>query len=371
MTKVCHLTSVHPRFDGRIFRKECKSLSAEGYDVSLIVADGKGDDIVEGIKIFDVGTFDNRVKRILRSSQLIKKKALQLDCDIYHFHDPELIFTGLALKKSGKKVIFDMHENVPGTIEEKSYLHPLLRIVFSFLYKKIEIYSVKRFDGIVSTRESINERLHLFNKNIVLITNYPIVDKNISRNYDVDSTICFAGGVSSNWQHKEVIKAIENISDVSYNLAGPADESYLEELKKHEGWRKVNFKGKISFEEVKSIYRNSTIGIAVYVYSKNMDGKRGNLANTKLFEYMNWELPIICTDFSLWKEIIEDEIRCGICVNPYDINEITKAINYLIENPKEAILMGKRGREAVLNKYNWDELSKKLISFYKDIEKIN
>lgn len=369
MTKVCHLTSVHPRYDGRIFRKECKSLSKEGYEVSLIVADGKGDENVGDIMIYDVGSFNNRFKRILKTTSLIKKKALELDFDIYHFHDPELIFTGLALKKNGKKVIFDLHENVPGTIEEKSYLHPLFRTLISFLYKKIEIYSVKRFDGIVSTRESINERLSLYNDNIVLITNYPIFDENIFRNYNVDPAICFAGGINGNWQHKEIIKAIENVDNITYNLAGPVDESYLKDLKKLEGWNKVNYKGKISYDEVKFIYSNSTIGVAVHVYSKNMDGKRGNLANTKLFEYMNWELPIICTDFSLWKEIIEKDIKCGICVNPYDINGITNAINYLIDNPDEALQMGKRGREAVKNKYNWDVLTKKLVSFYKEIEK--
>ena len=53
--KVCHISSVHPRNDIRIFLKECISLRDAGYDVSYIVADDLGDDEIQSIKIFDVG----------------------------------------------------------------------------------------------------------------------------------------------------------------------------------------------------------------------------------------------------------------------------------------------------------------------------
>lgn len=367
MIKICHMTSVHPRYDGRIFRKECVSLFKAGYNVNLIVADGKGNEVTEGINIIDVGTETGRFNRILKNGRKIQNQAIELNCDVYHFHDPELIFAGLALKKKGKKVIFDMHENVPGDIEEKAYLPVLLRKVLSFLYKKLEIYTVKKIDGIVSTRESINERLKKYNPNIVLITNYPIVDKEIQKETNNTPTICFAGAVVPNWQHKEVIKAIEPIKSIKYHLAGTADKDYLKELLALQGWEKVNYEGKIPFSKVKSIYQKATIGVAVYIYCKNMDGNYGNLANTKLFEYMNWGLPIICTDFTLWKEIVENEVKCGICVNPYDVNAMTNAINYLIQNPDKAQEMGEKGRNAVLTKYNWEVLEKRLVDFYEKV----
>lgn len=364
MKKICHLTSVHQRFDGRIFRKECMSLQNAGYEVSLIVADGKGDQVVDNISIYDVGTQAGRIKRIFRTTQEIRKRAVEVDCSVYHLHDPELIFAGLELKRLGKKVILDLHENVPVDIEEKPYIHPMLRNILSLFYRKLEMYAVQRFDGIVSTRESINERLKAYNSNIVLITNFPVVDKCIEKEKDVTPTISFAGAVVPQWRHKEIINAIEGIDNIKYQLAGPADGAYLNELKGLKGWGKVNYVGKIPFAQVGAMYKRQTIGVAIYVYCKNMDGMTGNLANTKLFEYMNWEIPIICTDFSLWKKIVVDEIGCGICVNPYDVNAISKAITYLLENPDIAIKMGKNGRKAVLSTYNWDTQAQKLLMFY-------
>jgi len=364
MIKVCHLTSVHSRFDGRIFQKECLSLSNAGYDVSLVVADGRGDGIVDNVHIFDVGIEENRYKRFFNTIKKVKQKAISLDCDIYHFHDPELIFTGLRLKKLGKKVIFDMHENVPADISEKEYIPVFLRKVISIVYEKLENYSVKRFDGIVSTRQSINDRLIRYNSNIRLVTNFPEIETQIEKKNSEITTLCFAGAIVPNWQHKEIIQAIENIDNVRYLLAGPADDIYLEELKSLKGWSKVNYLGVIPFNEVINMYKKATIGVAIYVYCKNMDGVTGNLANTKLFEFMNWEIPIVCTDYSLWNEIIVEQEKCGVCVNPYDINAISDAIKFISNNPITGRQMGQNGRKAVLKTYNWKTQELILLDLY-------
>jgi len=53
--KVTHLTSVHRRYDPRIFIRICSSLAANGYSVWLVVADGLGDEVKNGVSIVDVG----------------------------------------------------------------------------------------------------------------------------------------------------------------------------------------------------------------------------------------------------------------------------------------------------------------------------
>ena len=299
-------------------------------------------------------------------TKLVKKKAIELDCEVYHFHDPELMFTGLALYRKGKKVIVDMHEDHPSYIAEADYI-PARKVV-AFFYEKLENYAAKRFAGIVTTRQVINDRLAKYNSNIQMITNFPRLETNYKGHKESDTNvIVFAGAVVSNWRHKLIIEAIEDIDNVKYWLAGPVTDSYLKSLKGLKGWSKVEFLGEVPYSKVCEMYENATMGVAVYHYCNNMGGKEGNLANTKMFEFMNFGLPFVCTDFRLWKQIVEQEEKCGICVNPYSKEEITKAIKYLIDHPEERKQMGENARKAAEKSYNWECQEKLLVGFYNKI----
>ena len=105
MINVIHLSSVHGRYDIRIFHKLCKSLASNGYNVTFCISDGKGDEDIDAVNIVDAGRpYQNRFLRILLTSFKTYKKSLSLNGDIYHFHDPELLPYGFLLKLAGKKV---------------------------------------------------------------------------------------------------------------------------------------------------------------------------------------------------------------------------------------------------------------------------
>jgi len=360
-TKICHLTSAHDRYDDRIFLKECKTLSNAGFDVNLIVANGKGNEVVDKIKIYDVGKPINRKERMLKTTKKIFKKALEMNADIYHFHDPELIPVGLKLKKLGKKIIYDVHEDLPRQLLSKPYLNKFILKILSLFIEIYENYSAKRFDFIITATPYIRDRFNKINKNTIDINNYPLLKEftNIEHNYKQYNNICYVGGITRVRGIVELIKAIENL-DVTLHLAGEFENEELKkEVENFNGWKKVKYYGFVNREKIKEILSICKIGIVTLFPVKNyLVGLQ-----VKLFEYMSASLPVIASNFPLWKEIVEKN-NCGICVDPTNPEEIAKAIEYLITHPAEAKKMGENGKTAVLEKYNWEKESEKLIEIY-------
>lgn len=367
--KVCHVTSAHSRYDGRILKKECTTLSENGYDVTLLVNDEKGDEIVDGVKI--VSTMfvpKNRIERFLRSSRKMYLKAIEMNADVYHFHDPELIPLGNRLKRKKKKVIFDSHEDVPATIVDKDWIPKLLKKIVMALYKGYEKYSIQKYDALIGVTDSVVSRFLRANKNTAMITNYPITKNYQSHDRKSSRTLCFAGGINQSWKHRSIIRALEKIENVKYILAGPSEQEYLVNLQQEIGWEKVEYKGLVPREDVdEKIYSQSNVGLAIH-YSHQIAVGGGTLGTTKFFEYMLAKLPVICSNFDMWRKIIKTN-NCGVLVDPNSDEEIKKAIEFLLDNPEVAQRMGENGYGAVLKLYNWESQAKILLNLYESITK--
>ncbi len=357
--KIAHLTSVHARHDIRILLKECSSLVRAGYDVSLVVADGLGDEVKNGVKIYDVGLAISRLSRILHTTKNIYQKAIEIDASIYHFHDPEMISVGLKLKKIGKKVIFDSHEDFASDLLTKSYIPLLLRYPMSIGFKLYDSWACRKFDTIVTATKAISDLYEKRGCSTVVINNYPIIDELSVSSVDREKIACFVGAQTPIRGIKELIQAIEKVDGKLY-LAGPiVNETFKNELKALSGWKKVLDLGILSRSDVADVLAKSSVGLVTYLPAPNHIDAQPN----KLFEYMSVGLPVIASDFPLWKEIVEDN-ECGLCVDPQNPEAIAKAIQFFFENPEKIDEMGSNGINAVANTYNWLIEEKKLIGLY-------
>lgn len=179
--KIIHLTSVHPRHDVRIFVKMCSSLAKEYYNVTLVVADGNGDEKKNEVSIIDLGKRKTgRFSRMTKTVSSIFKKAKELDGDIYHLHDPELIPIGLKLMKLGKKVIFDAHEDLSKQLLSKTYLSKSLKIILSKIFEWYQQRTLSKFDYVIAATPYICDKFLKVNPKIININNFPRIEEAIN-----------------------------------------------------------------------------------------------------------------------------------------------------------------------------------------------
>ncbi len=362
---ICHITSVHTRYDIRIFTKECSSLAkVDEFLVALIVADGKGEEVNNNVNILDVGKPKGRINRIFRTTRKIYKKAKKMNYDIYHIHDPELILTGLKLKRIGKKVIFDAHEDFPKQVMAKPYLSVFLKKLLPYFFEIFEYLTLKKYNYIIAATPYITNKFLKINKATLNINNYPIIGElgSVEKGEQKNNTISYLGGMSAIRGIIELIKSLDFIkSDTKLNLIGKFNDTNLElECKKMTGFNRVNEYGFLNRQEVANVLSKTKIGIVTFLPLPNHIDSQPN----KMFEYMSAGIPIITSNFPLWKDIVEGS-DCGITINPNSPTEIAQAVDYLIENDEVAREMGDNGKKAVLEKYNWSIEEKKLINLYK------
>jgi glycosyltransferase involved in cell wall biosynthesis len=363
MQKICHLSSVHHRYDTRILLKECASLYQHGHEVHLVVADGKGFEDYHGIQIHDVGKSKSRLSRFFKTTKAVYDKGLELDADIYHFHDAELMPSGIKLKKNGKKVIYDSHEDLPRQLMSKHYINYFLRKPLSVVIEWYEDYASKKFDFIITATPHIQKRFSKLNKSSLDVNNYPLLSELNMEATDWENkkdAVCYIGSITQIRGLEEVIDAMENLESISLNLAGSfSPQSFKDNLEGRKGWEKTNFLGQINRDEVKRVLRESQVGIVTFLPFGNHIHSQPN----KLFEYMAQGIPLVASNFDLWKAIIE-KVNCGICVDPSDPSAIADAIHVLLSDKAKAQQMGENGRGAVLNIFNWESEEKKLIELY-------
>lgn len=366
MSRVVHLTSAHPRDDIRIFLKECRSLSVHGHEVFLVVADGCGNEVLNSVKIVDIGLPIGRIDRMFKVTQKVFFKAVELDADIYHLHDPELLPIGLKLKRLGKKVVFDAHEDVPKQILGKSYIHPWVRRILSWGFCHFERYACSRFDGVVTATPYIRDKFFKINHRSIDINNFPMIGELESSVTwrEKAKEVCYVGNIAEVRGINELVLAMESTrTAVRLNLVGGFSEPQVEsKVRGYKGWENVNYLGVQDRLGVREVLSRSVAGlVTLHPIPNYLDA-----LPIKMFEYMSAGIPVIASSFDLWQSIIE-ETNCGLCVDPLDPLSVAEAIDYLVDHPVEAGQMGEKGRRAVLSRYNWAQEEKKLLNFYDEI----
>lgn len=364
--KICVITTVHPPDDVRI-NKEIRTILKAGHKVSFIAPHGKFE--IKGVNYIPISKYNSRLKRFFFSAKDALKEAIRVDADIYHFHDPELIRIGMKLKKAGKKVIYDIHEDYPSVILQKTWIPKFLRKIAAKITDIMEKKGVSIFDGIVVTVPQVMSRFKKIN-NFAILPNFPelAMFSNISKNRQNDKMrFVYIGSLDEDRAIIEMIKAYELLIkkgyEIEFHLAGPIyTEKIRSFIQKVKGvLNGFHYYGRIPYDRVLEITANSDIGMLVIHRGKSKE----NSSPLKMFEYMAFGLPIIASDFNYWKEFLENP-SCALYVEPESVEDIAKKMEMLINDKSLRKNLSIAAREKI-NKYTWESVENDLIELYRKV----
>ncbi|MCS7305981.1 MAG: glycosyltransferase family 4 protein [Thermoguttaceae bacterium] len=367
--KVVHLTTVHSAFDTRIFHKEAKTLQRAGHQVTLIAPQVKPQ-IIDGVKMVGLPKVRTRWERIFALAWYAFRQAIQQRAEVYHFHDPELLPVGVLLKRrTGAKVVYDVHEDVPEQMLSKDWIPSLLRRPLAWLFHRWEKWAAGRLDAVVVATEGIAQKFPAHQP--IVVHNFP--DLRMWPNFprrDLQSRarmIVYAGGISRQRGAVEMVQAMEYLKfsgPVWLKLIGKFEPLELcQQLQSLPGYQRVQHLGWLAPERVYEHLREADVGLVCL----HPEPRYMVAWPVKLFEYMAAGLPVVVSDFPLWRQIVEGS-GCGLCVNPLRPMEIAQAVDRLLSDPAEAQRMGQHGRQAVEQKYHWDLEAKKLLHLYETLQ---
>jgi glycosyltransferase involved in cell wall biosynthesis len=367
--RIVHVTSAHSPFDTRIFHKECRTLVKAGHEVVLIAPHDR-DEIVDGVCIQAIPSPKGRRDRMIHTVRAAYQAAVDRGADVYHFHDPELIPIAVLLKLQGKRLVYDVHEDVPKQILTKPWIAPWVRAIVAKGVALVEDISVRLFDGIAAATPAIARRFPT--EKTFIVQNFPILEElgtlDIQPHANSPLDVVYVGGITEIRGIREMVQAMALLPerlDARLIVAGrfvPADLECA--VRSVPGWTRVDFLGWQSRSQVTALLRQVRAGLVLFHPAPN----HVDAQPTKLFEYMSAGIPVIISDFPLWREIVEGA-GCGLLVDPLDPIAIARAIQWMLERPEEAEAMGRCGQRAVYRRYNWELESKNLLTLYEDVSK--
>lgn len=367
---ILHVTTVHSRNDIRIRVKELATLSNFWpQQVALLVQDGLGPELsaADGVKVYDAGPRESRrLRRMTFGAFRMFRAIRRFRPRVVHFHDPELLPWAVLLGLSKVRVIYDAHEDLPAAILSKPYIAPCLRRPVAAIICFIERFLAARLDGVIAATPAIQENFR--SSNTAIVQNFPLCTElqatNAGSHEDRPLHFAYVGGITAIRGAVEMVAAINILqaADARLQMAGLAADSLQATLEAMPGWERVAAHGWADRTEVAQILSQCRAGLVLFHPEPNHIRSQPN----KLFEYMAAGLPIIASDFPLWRGLV-DGVGCGILVDPLDPGAIANAMQWILDNPREAAEMGQAGREAVENQFNWEAESTKLLAFYKGL----
>ena len=367
--KICHVCNEHSVDDARVFHRQCQGLAKAGHEVHLFAVADKTAMYVQGdVTIHPMPRSASRIERFRRSRQ-IAQRAAELQPDIFHVHEPDLL--GPILTRSATRpVIYDVHESYVDVLMDRDWIPKWGKGLFRFLWDHYERRLVPKCAAVVVVTAEIARRYRKMHPHVRVVHNYPELPNVVSIRppADAEPACVYAGALMPGRGLPETLEALATLRErglsVKLWLAGlPSSEEYISFLYKEAQklciQDLVEYKGVLSREETLGLQCQAAVGLAVYSPLPNNVAGMPN----KLAEYMLLGTPSVFSNFPAYRQVAGTS-GAGIAVDPTNPREIADAIQVLIENPDLARAMGAAGQRAARERFNWQKEQHQLLDLY-------
>jgi glycosyltransferase involved in cell wall biosynthesis len=366
VTSVVHFTTVHPPIDGRIFQKECRTLAAAGYSVTLAARDTP-DHAVDDVRFIRLDEVPGgRLRRAIEGNIRLTRLLLTERADVYHFHDPELLPLGLLLRLVGRRVVYDAHEHLRDDIRSKTYLSRWLRPIIGGVVGSLEWLMSRTASHVIAATPTIAAQFPPSRTTVV--HNYPIIDEipdgasSLAEYVERPPCGVYIGALSPLRHSREMFEAADlvNSRQPEFALVTAGTAFQVGDPASHAG---VEYLGTVPRSSIPALLTAARFGVMLLADAPNCsDG-----LPTKFFEYAAGGLPVVVSRSTLGIARIVDDERCGLIVDERSPDEIATAMEWLLDNPAEAYEMGARGARAVRSRYRWEEETRGLLAAYDQV----
>jgi glycosyltransferase involved in cell wall biosynthesis len=360
---VVHVSSVHQAGDPRIRLKQLKAVVDAGWRATLVTGDldAKRGDEVEIVTVPPGRA--RRLRRMLVTAPRAMLAARRLRADLYHIHDPELLAWTWLLTGTGKPVVYDIHEDNVLNLAQKRYLPRLLRRPIASLLGGVENILAAPLRQIIAER-AYRRRF----PRAVEILNYAAVNLPLAQPaFDPTSmALLYTGNLTEHRGPVAMAELARDNPDLEVTTIGFTPDGIAERMMRTAGGGKLTVVGKghyIPAAEIRAACRRPWLA-ALALFSDAPHNREKEL--TKFYEYMAAGLPIIASNFPVWRALIEAN-GVGICVPPGDAKAAAEAARWLKVHPEEGRAMAERGQELVATRFNWDAEAVRLIDFYRSL----
>jgi glycosyltransferase involved in cell wall biosynthesis len=363
MKKICIITTIHPQYDARIFERTIVPLFENGYEVSVI-APWKPHPDYSGIRWIELPVSTVRLSRILNGFYAFLK-SLKVDSAVLHFHDLDFMVWAVLIKLiSGKKIIYDCHENYAEEIlYGKPWIPKYLRVFLSKMTVIVEKLSSRFFDQIVAVVPNQVDRFSEISKNVILIRNLSVYKP--YRELIHEKNIIYIGSISENYGGEALLnlaralkKHGNTLKIISFDKFDATYKPYFTQCINQENLP-IFIQPRFNRDQILEIMSKGCIGL-----SFSEDTISNNLGfPTKLFEYMSFGIPVIASNTIRHQQIMNFS-KSGILVNDKDIENVYSTVNNLIENKELLGKLKENGFYAIESEYNWNLEKQKLIDVY-------